>query len=68
MVVGVNQLNLVTYITTCQMRPLMRWLLLSTTRGGDLSDATLDEMAAFIYNEGGGSLLPPGDIKLLKGS
>jgi len=34
-VVGVNLLNLVTYITA-------------------LPDGTLDEMAAFIYNEGGG--------------
>ena len=42
-VVGINLLNLVTYITA--------W-----------PDATLDEMAAFIYNEGGGSLLPPGNI------
>ncbi len=41
-VVGVDLLNLVTYITA--------W-----------PDATLDEMAAFIYNEGG-SPLPPGNI------
>ena len=48
-VVGVDLLNLVTYITA--------W-----------PDATLDEMAAFIYNEGGGSLLPPGNIQSPKGS
>ena len=43
-IIGVDLLNLVTYITA--------W-----------PDATLDEMAVFIYNEGGGSLLPPGNIQ-----
>ena len=42
-VVGVDLLNLATFITA--------W-----------PTATIDEMASFLYNKGGGYLLPPGDI------
>ena len=45
MIVGVDLLSLVTYITA--------W-----------PDATLDKMTVFIYNEGGGSLLPLDNIQL----
>jgi hypothetical protein len=31
-------------------------------------DATQDKMAVFIYNEGGGSLLPPGNIQSPSGA
>jgi hypothetical protein len=48
-IIGIELLNLVTYITA--------W-----------PDATLDKMAAFIFNEGGGALLPLGNLQMTQGA